>query len=87
MVLGRGAENINKAPSEYLKSIYLDTVSPIAMAIKYCIDFVGADRMLFSSDHPWVDPKIIATQVQSLGLSKEDEAKIFGGNARKLFKI
>ena len=87
MVLGRGAENINKPPSEYLKSIYLDTVSPIAMAIKYGIDFVGADRMLYSSDHPWVDPKIIATQVQSLGLSKDDEAKIFGGNARKLFKI
>ena len=36
-VLGRGAENIAKPPSEYLRSVYLDTVSPIPMAIQYGI--------------------------------------------------
>ena len=86
-ILKRGAEHITKPPSEYLRHIYLDAVSPIAMAIRYGIDYVGADRMLYSSDHPWVDPKMIATHLQSLGLSSEDEAKIFGGNATKLFNL
>ncbi len=86
-ILKRGAENITKPPSEYLRHIYLDAVSPIAMAIQYGIDYVGVDRMLYSSDHPWVDPKTIATHLQSLGLSPEDEAKIFGGNAKKLFNL
>ncbi len=86
-VLKRGAENINKPPSEYLKNIYLDAVSPIPMAIQYGIDFVGADRMLYSSDHPWVDPKTISECVQALNLPSEEQAKIFGGNAKTLFKI
>lgn len=86
-VLKRGAENITKPPSEYLSKIYLDAVSPLPMAIQYGIDFVGADRMLYSSDHPWVDPKTIATHVKSLNLPSEDEKNVFGANAKKLFNL
>ncbi len=86
-VLKRGAEHIAKPPSEYLRRIYLDAVSPVSTAIQYGIDSVGVDRMLYSSDHPWVAPKTIAGHIQSLGLSPEDEAKIFGGNAEKLFNL
>src|SRR5690606_5586093 len=42
LVLKRGAENITKAPSEYLRQVYLDAVSPLPMAIQYGIDYVGA---------------------------------------------
>ncbi|MEO7653345.1 MAG: amidohydrolase family protein, partial [Bryobacteraceae bacterium] len=87
MVLKRGAENIKRPPSEYLKYIYLDTVSPIAMAIRYGYDFVGPDRLLYSSDHPWVDPQMIAGHVESLKLPAADEAKIFSGTARRLFGL
>jgi len=87
MVLKRGAENIRMAPSEYLKRVYLDTVSPIPMAIRYATDFVGTDRMLYSSDHPWVDPSLIAGHVESLGMSAAEEAKIFSENARRLFSL
>jgi predicted TIM-barrel fold metal-dependent hydrolase len=86
-VLKRGGENLKKAPSEYLKQIYLDSVSPIALAIRYGIDFAGPDKMLFSSDHPWVDPKSIITLVKSLKLGAETEKKVFGENARALFKL
>jgi predicted TIM-barrel fold metal-dependent hydrolase len=86
-VLKRGAEHISKPPSEYLKSIYLDAVSPTPIAIQYGIDLVGADRMLYASDHPWVDPKTIVDCVQSLHLSSDDEGKIFGANAKRLFLI
>ena len=87
MVLKRGAEHIRRAPGEYLKRVYFDTVSPIALAIKYGYDFVGPERMLYSSDHPWVDPAIIIDRVKSLQIPEEHEARLFAGNARKLFGI
>jgi predicted TIM-barrel fold metal-dependent hydrolase len=87
MVLKRGAEHIHRAPSEYLRQIWLDTVSPLAMSIRYGYDFVGPDRLLYASDHPWVDPKMIAENVRSLRFPAADESKIFGGNARRLFKL
>jgi predicted TIM-barrel fold metal-dependent hydrolase len=86
-VLKRGADKIRKPPSEYLKQVYLDTVTPIALGIKYAYDFAGPDRLLFASDHPWVDPKLIAGSIESLKFSAVDEEKIFSSNARKLFKL
>ncbi len=86
-VLKRGAENIRKPPSQYLKQVYLDAVSPLPLAIRYGIDFAGADHMLYSSDHPWVDPKSIVRHIQSLELPAADELAIFGGNARRLFGL
>jgi predicted TIM-barrel fold metal-dependent hydrolase len=86
-VLKRGAEKITRPPSEYLKQIYLDSVSPIALAIKYGIDFVGPDQMLYASDHPWVDPKMVAGLIKELELPTETEKKIFSANARRLFKL
>jgi predicted TIM-barrel fold metal-dependent hydrolase len=87
MVLKRGADHIKRPPSEYLRQIYLDTVSPLAMSIRYGYDFVGADRLLFASDHPWVDPKLIVSNVRSLKLPREDESKIFSENAKRLFRL
>jgi predicted TIM-barrel fold metal-dependent hydrolase len=86
-VLKRGAEHIRKPPSEYLKRVYLDTVSPLPLAIRYAYDFVGPDRLLFGSDHPWVDPQTILDSIRKLRLPPADEAKILGGNARALFGL
>lgn len=87
MVLKRGADKIRRAPSEYLKRVYFDTVSPIGMAIRYGYDFVGPDKMLYSSDHPWVDPGVIVREVKSLQLPPQQEAKLFAGNAKALFGV
>jgi predicted TIM-barrel fold metal-dependent hydrolase len=86
-VLKRGADNIKNPPSEYLKRVYFDTVSPEPLAIKYCYDLVGPDRLLYGSDHPWVDPQLIAGYIRQLRLPREDERKIFGENARQFFKL
>ena len=86
-VLGRGADKINKPPSEYLRQIYLDAVSPIPAGVKYGLDFVGSDRLLYASDHPWVDPALIVRNVESLHLDEETKTKIYRGNARRLFSL
>ncbi len=87
MVLKRGAENIKRAPSEYLRNVWFDTVSPLAQAIRYGYEFVGPDRLIFSSDHPWVEPDLIIAEVKKLKLPARDEAKIFSENAKRLFDL
>ena len=86
-VLGRGADHIKKPPSEYLRQIYLDAVSPIPLGVQYGLDFVGEDQLLYASDHPWVDPKLIIKNVESLGLGDATKTKIYRDNARRLFKL
>jgi predicted TIM-barrel fold metal-dependent hydrolase len=86
-VLKRGTDHIRKRPSEYLKQVYFDTVSPIPLAIKYCYELVGAGQLLYASDHPWVEPELIARCIRQLNLSSEDERNIFGENANRLFKL
>jgi len=86
-VMGRGMENITQSPSVYYQRVYLDIVSPSALALRFAYDFAGPDRLLFGSDHPWVDISTFAKLVEEMDISEEDKAKIFGLNARKLFKI
>jgi aminocarboxymuconate-semialdehyde decarboxylase len=86
-VLKRGPQNLARKPSEYLRSIYMDVVSPLPEALRFALDFSGEDRLLFSSDHPWVQPQEILGPLRSLNLPAASEAKILSGNARALFRI
>jgi len=86
-VLNRGPQNLQRKPSEYLRSIYMDIVSPLPEAMRFALDFGSADKLLFSSDHPWVQPKEILDPLRSLNLPAAAEAKILSGNARQLFRL
>src|SRR5204863_304953 len=86
-VLKRVKVALKQRPSEYLRTIYLDAVNALPAVIRFGIDLVGPERMLFSSDHPWVEPKLIIDNVRSLKLPAEQEAMLFAGNARKLFNL
>ncbi len=86
-VLKRSTQTLQRKPSEYLRSIYMDIVSPLPEAMSFALDFSSEDRLLFSSDHPWVEPKAILDPLRSLKLPATTEAKILGGNARTLFGL
>lgn len=86
-VLKRGPRNLQRKPSEYLRSIYMDIVSPLPEAMRFALDFSGADKLLFSSDHPWVQPEEILNPLRGLQLPAATEAKILSGNARTLFRL
>ncbi len=86
-VLGRGTEHIRKLPSEYLKMMWTDTVAPGPMNLDFAMTFWGADKILFASDHPWLDIQPFVELVEGAGLSAPDKAKIYEENARKLFRI
>lgn len=86
-VLRRSNQNLRRKPSEYLREIYMDIASPLPLAMKFALEFTGPDRLLFASDHPWVDPRLILECLESLELAREAKTKILGGNAVKLFKL
>lgn len=86
-MLKRGPQNLQRKPSDYLRSIYMDIVSPLSEAMRFALDFSSADRLLFSSDHPWVEPAEILNPLRSLKLPAGDERKILSGNARQLFGL
>jgi predicted TIM-barrel fold metal-dependent hydrolase len=86
-VLKRGPKHLTRLPGEYLKLVWLDIVSPLPLAMRYACDFMGADRLLYASDRPWVNPKDILDGLRNLQLPADDEAKILGGNAGKLFRL
>lgn len=86
-VKGRGRERITQSPLAYYRRVYFDLVSPSALALRYVYDFAGPDRLLFGSDHPWMEMSGFVELVEGLDIPREDKAKIFGQNACDLFKI
>ena len=86
-VLKRAPATLRRRPSEYLRDIYFDVVNPLPAALKMMYDIVGPDRLLFASDHPWVDPRIIIDCVEALQLPEHDLMKIYRDNARKFFGL
>ena len=85
-VLKRGPRLARK-PLEYLREVWLDVVSPLPEAIRFCHALLGPERLLFASDHPWVEPQVILDALAAAKLPAEDVEKIFSGNARRLFSL
>jgi len=54
---------------------------------RHIADIIGSDKILFGSDCPLLTPKRIIDQLDSVGFSQEDRAKIIGGNAQTLLSI
>ncbi len=86
-VLKRGPQNLERKPSDYLRDLWFDIVSPLPEALRFALDFSGSDKLLFSSDHPWVEPREILEPLASLGLDAIKRDQILANNARALFRL
>ena len=85
----RSRKHISKPPSEYLKHFFYDTVNFDPNALRLAIDFAGVDQILAGSDYPHLIGSLerMKESIRGLGLSPEDEGKIFGGNARRILGL
>ena len=83
--------HLKRKPSEYVKEHFWFTTQPIeepddGRHLRQVIDWIGVDRLLFSSDYPhwdFDDPRFAF----KTPLSDEERAKIFNANARALYKL
>jgi aminocarboxymuconate-semialdehyde decarboxylase len=89
---GRMDKNTKRASlpqpfSTYMKRMYTDTVSPHAMGMKFAIDYYGVDHIMYGTDYPCWEPEETLRLFHSLGLSAEDQQKIFYDNARRILGL
>jgi len=82
-----GAAKLPRMPSEYLRRMYTDTVSPHTAGIKFAIDFYGVDHVMYGSDYPCWNPAAALKFFGETGMSQADQEKIFQGNARRILKL
>lgn len=73
--------------STYIKRMYTDIVSPHTMGMKFAVEYFGADHILYGSDYPCWNPATALELFDAIGLSKEDQEKIFYSNARRFFAL
>jgi aminocarboxymuconate-semialdehyde decarboxylase len=82
----RGAQGSLREPVEdSLRRFFFDTVTHDSAVLRGLVEFVGAERVVAGSDHPFdmgdADP---AATVRAAGLGSEAEAAILEGNLERL---
>jgi uncharacterized protein len=83
------ARDLSMAPSEYFKRQCFVSVEPDEAGVKYVIDYIGADRLVFSTDYPHGDskfPKAVESFLE-LKLSDEDKQKILWDNCAEFYRV
>ena len=81
--------NISQPPSSYLDRFYYDTITHSESALRYIIDLVGVDRVLFGTDWPfdmcidWPVSWVLGLE----SLSKEEKEAILWRNLEGLLGV
>ncbi len=74
-----------------LSNVYFDTAaSPFLYQdaiFEHVVAIVGADKILFGSDHPLIGQDRIVKSIRSLKLPAEAESMILGGNAERILAL
>jgi aminocarboxymuconate-semialdehyde decarboxylase len=80
---------IRHKPSEYLKSLWIDTANYWPPALWSDVQSVGVEHVLFGADAPPLNPLLprAIELVQQLPLTQEQREAIFHGNAERLLGI
>jgi len=79
---------ITKRPSEYLKTLYMDTVAYHPPAVMCAYQTVGAKHLLFGSDAPPLLPLLPRAKkiIEDMPISAAEREDILANNALKLIR-
>jgi len=80
---------IKRAPSHYLKMMYLESTCYHVPAARCAFETVGPDHFIFGTDAPPLKSLKQAgvDVIKSLKLTPEDQQKVFASNAQRLLKL
>ena len=77
---------ISNRPSEYIRKLYVDTVTKQVAPLEFAVRYFGSDHVLFGSDYPFWNTREHMQAVAESSISAEDKEKIFGTNALGLLR-
>jgi uncharacterized protein len=76
------------AMAERHHNLYLETSAmPYPGKIAEAVARVGAERVVFGSDGPGCNPALEVSKIRMLGLGRDAEALLLGGNAARLLRL
>ncbi|HUK60489.1 MAG TPA: amidohydrolase family protein [Stellaceae bacterium] len=81
------AAKLPRPPSDYIKRMYTDTVSPHTAGMKFAIEYYGTDHVMYGTDYPCWDSAAALKYFADIGLSDADTQKIMYGNARRILNL
>jgi aminocarboxymuconate-semialdehyde decarboxylase len=77
-----------RRPSEYLESIYCDSLTHSAVSLRFLLDRVGDDHVVIGSDYPFdMGYAAPVDVIRDLSLGREREARVLGRNLAKLLRV
>jgi aminocarboxymuconate-semialdehyde decarboxylase len=83
------ATGIAALPSDYVRRIWVDTITHSERTLRYIVDTVGADRVVLGSDYPadMGEPYPVDFVESCASLTDAEKAGILGANAAQLLGI
>jgi 2,3-dihydroxybenzoate decarboxylase len=84
-----GPKKLKKSLSEYIKENVLITTSGLyhPEALVCAISAMGAERILFAVDYPFIDPKVSVGLFETTAMNASDREKIYHLNAERLLRL
>jgi aminocarboxymuconate-semialdehyde decarboxylase len=70
------------SPEKYLNRLYFDSLVHDEKALRYLIDFAGADRIALGSDYPFpLGEEIPGKLIKSMHLNEQEKSRLLSGTA------
>lgn len=86
---GRNRPPLRHPLDYYFRENFVITTSGMnwSAALKFCIDAIGADKVMWAIDYPYQETPGAVEFMDTADISEEDRAKIYAGNAERVFKL
>ncbi|MGI0080158.1 MAG: amidohydrolase family protein, partial [Nitrososphaerales archaeon] len=78
---------IPRKPSEYMRRLYVDTVTMDPRPLEFAKNYFGADHIVFGSDYPFWETGLHVQAVENSSLATEEKEMVFSRTARQLLKL
>jgi 2,3-dihydroxybenzoate decarboxylase len=82
--------DLQRRPSEYVRDHVLVSTSGMNHApasVRFCIETLGADRVMFAADYPFEDPGPEVAAFRATDLSDAERAALAHANAERVFSL